>query len=73
MGGASRLQGGNQAKKANCFKVSVFDSHIGPKSAKTDSFFVSSAHIHFFKAGTGIEQCGAPMFFSLISERLLKC
>ena len=39
VGGASRLRGGNQAKKAcNVFKVSVFGSHVGPGSAKTDSF-----------------------------------
>ena len=42
MGGASRLRGGNQAKKAQLFKVSVFGSHAGPGSAKTDSFLCSS-------------------------------
>ena len=44
VGSASRLRGGNQAKKASCFKVSVLGSQVG--SAKTDSFFVSSAHGH---------------------------
>ena len=42
MGSASRLRGGNQAKKAQLFKVSVFGSHAGPGSAKTDSFLCSS-------------------------------
>ena len=44
---ASGLQGWNQAKKANSLKVPVLGSHVGLKSAKTDSFLVSSAHIHF--------------------------
>ena len=35
---SSGLRGGNQAKKACSFKVSVFGSHVGPGSAKTDSF-----------------------------------
>ena len=42
MGSASRLRGGNQAKKAQRFKVSVLGSHAGPGSAKTDSFLCSS-------------------------------
>ena len=42
MGSVSRLRGGNQAKKACSFKVSVLGSHVGPGSAKTDSFLCSS-------------------------------
>ena len=61
MGSASRLRGGNQAKKAQLFKVSVFGSHAGPGSAKTDSFLCSSfsgppptSSFSVVVAGTGI-------------------
>ena len=53
VGSVSRHRSGNQAKKTHCFKVSVFGSHVGPGSAKSDSFlcsfFGSSAHIQFFR------------------------
>ena len=62
MGSASRLRDGNQAKKAQLFKVSVFGSHAGPGSAKTDSFLCSSflgppptSSFSGVVAGTGIE------------------
>ena len=42
MGSASGLRDGNQAKKAQLFTVSVFGSHAGPGSAKSDSFLSSS-------------------------------
>ena len=61
MGSASRLRGGNQAKKAQLFKVSVLGSHAGPGSAKTDSFLCSSflgppptSSFSSVVAGTGI-------------------
>ena len=64
MGSASRLRDGNQAKKAQLFKVSVFGSHAGPGSAKTDSFLCSSflgppptSSFSGVVAGTGIELC----------------
>ena len=41
MGSVSGPRGGNQAKKAQRFTVSVFGSHVGPGSAKTDSFLCS--------------------------------
>ena len=63
MGSASRLRDGNQAKKAQLFTVSVFGSHAGPGSAKTDSFLSSSflgppptSSFSGVVAGTGIEQ-----------------
>ena len=62
VGSVSRLRGGNQAKKAQRFKVSILSSHAGPGSAKTDSFlcsFLGSPPISSFSgvvAGTGIEQ-----------------
>ena len=62
MGCASGLRDGNQAKKAQLFKVSVFGSHAGPGSAKTDSFLCSSflgpppaSSFSGVVAGTGIE------------------
>ena len=62
MGSASRLRDGNQAKKAQLFKVSVFGSHAGPGSAKTDSFLCSpflgpppTSSLSGVVAGTGIE------------------
>ena len=60
MGSVSRLRGGNQAKKAQRFKVSVFGSHVGPGSAKTDSFLCSflgpppTSSFSGVVAGTGI-------------------
>ena len=60
MGSVSRLRSGNQAKKAHCFKVSVFDSHVGPGSAKSDSFLCSflglppTSSFSGVVAGTGI-------------------
>ena len=74
VGSPSRLRGGNQAKKACSFKVSVFGSHVGPGSAKTDSFLVSSAHIQFnrccgrYRNGAVWCSCG---FFSWIQLTLL--
>ena len=63
MGSASRLRDGNQAKKAQLLKVSVFGSHAGPGSAKTDSFLCSpflgpppTSSLSGVVAGTGIEQ-----------------
>ena len=62
MGSASRLRDGNQAKKAQLLKVSVFGSHAGPGSAKTDSFLCSpflgpppTSSLSGVVAGTGIE------------------
>ena len=64
MGSASRLRDGNQAKKAQLFKVSVLGSHAGPWSAKTDSFLCSpflgpppTSSLSGVVAGTGIELC----------------
>ena len=60
MGSVSRLRGGNQAKKAQRFKVSVFGSHVGPGSAMTDSFLCSflgpppTSSFSGVVAGTGI-------------------
>ena len=70
MGSASRLRDGNQAKKAQLFKVSVFGSHAGPGSAKTDSFLCSpflgpppTSSLSGVVAGTGIELgTGYPKF-----------
>ena len=62
MGGASRLRGGNQAKKACSFKVSVFGSHVGPGSAKTDSFLCPPpTATSGVVAGTGTTQAGSPV------------
>ena len=62
MGSASRLQGGNQAKKACSFKVSVFGSHVGPGSAKTDSFLCPPpTATSGVVAGTGTTQAGSPV------------
>ena len=41
MGSVSGLRGGNQAKKVQSFSVSVFGTHVGPGSAKSDSFLCS--------------------------------
>ena len=60
MGSASGLRDGNQAKKAQLFTVSVFGSHAGPGSAKSDSFLSSSlgppptSSFSGVVAGTGI-------------------
>ena len=56
VGSASRLRGGNQAKKACSFEVSVFGSHVGPGSAKTDSFLRPPPTSSFtgVVAGTGM-------------------
>ena len=61
MGSASGLRDGNQAKKAQLFTVSVFGSHAGPGSAKTDSFLCSpflgpppTSSFSGVVAGTGI-------------------
>ena len=60
---ASGLLGGNQAKKANCFKVSVLGSHTGPESAKpgpqvlwqVQFWDVSNMKLgRFFSSGTGL-------------------
>ena len=66
VGSASRLRGGNQAKKACSFEVFVSGSHVGPGSAKTDSFLCrpptsSSTGV---VAGTGMAQFGALEVFS---------
>ena len=60
-GSVSRLRGGNQAKKACSFKVSVFGSHVGPGSAKTDSFLCPppTSSLTGVVAGTGMAQSGA--------------
>ena len=42
MGSASRLLDGNQAKRANFFKVSSSGSHVDPWSAQPGSFYFSS-------------------------------
>ena len=56
---ASGLLGGNEAKKANCFQVSVFGSNVGPTSAKTDSFLCPEPSSFFTSvvAGTNLG-CG---------------
>ena len=63
MGSASGLRDGNQAKKAQLFTVSVFGSHAGPGSAKSDSFFVfffgSPAHIQLFRCCGRYRYCGS--------------
>ena len=66
MTGVSRLRGGNQAKKAQRFKVSVFGSHVGPGSAKTDSFLCPppTSSLTGVVAGTGIAQSCASVVCS---------
>ena len=66
MGSVSRLRGGNQAKKACSFKVSVFGSHVGPGSAKTDSFLCPppTSSLTGVVAGTGMAQSGASVVCS---------
>ena len=66
MGSVSRLRGGNQAKKACSFKVSVFGSHVGPGSAKTDSFLCPppTSSLTGVVAGTGVVQPGASVVCS---------
>ena len=62
MGSTSRLRGGNQAKKACSFKVSISGSHAGPESAKTDSFLCPPpTATSGVVAGTGAMQAGAPV------------
>ena len=54
--------GGNQAKKACSFKVSVFGSHVGPGSAKTDSFLCPPpTATSCVVAGAGTTQAGFPV------------
>ena len=62
MGSPSRLRGGNQAKKACSFKVTVFGSYVGPGSAKTDSFLCPPpTATSGVVAGTGTTQAGSPV------------
>ena len=63
---APRLRGGNQAKKACSFKVSVLGSHVGPGSAKTESFLCPppTSSLTGVVAGTGMAQFGAPVVSS---------
>ena len=56
MGSASRLLGGNQAKRANFFKVSSSGSHV-PQSAKPGSFSPSFEPASFTGVVAGTKGC----------------